>query len=125
MLGSIIALLHSGQTAHEGSINPVALTVTGYTIFIMFRGIVNRAEGTLHGNLPLLYHSMVTVFDIALARALLEAAGTFLAFTILLSLIIVIGFAEFSGASANVTCRYRLYFLLFLRDFDDHRWGHS
>lgn len=95
MLGSIIALLHSGQTSHEGSINPVALTVTGYTIFIMFRGIVNRAEGTLHGNLPLLYHRMVTVFDIALARALLEAAGTFVAFTILLSLIIAIGFADF------------------------------
>lgn len=95
MLGSIIALLHSGQTAHEGTINPVALTVTGYTIFIMFRGIVNRAEGTLHSNLPLLYHRMVTVFDIALARALLEAAGTFVAFTILLSLIIAIGFADF------------------------------
>ncbi|WP_235529900.1 ABC transporter permease [Sphingomonas sp. Leaf242] len=95
MLGSIIALLHSGQTAHEGTINPVALTVVGYTIFIMFRGIVNRAEGTLHSNLPLLYHRMVTVFDIALARALLEAAGTFVAFTILLSLIIAIGFADF------------------------------
>ncbi len=94
MLGSIIALLHSGQTAHEGSINPVALTVVGYTIFIMFRGIVNRAEGTLHGNLPLLYHRMVTVLDIALARALLEAAGTFLAFTILYSLIMAIGFAD-------------------------------
>ena len=95
MLGSIIALMHSGQTAHEGAINPVALTVTGYTIFIMFRGIVNRAEGALHGNLPLLYHRMVTVFDIAFARALLEAAGTFLAFTILLSLIIAIGYADF------------------------------
>jgi len=95
MLGSIIALLHSGQSAHEGTINPVALTVTGYTIFIMFRGIVNRAEGTLHGNLPLLYHRMVSVFDIALARGLLEAAGTFLAFTILLSFIIAVGFADF------------------------------
>lgn len=95
MLGSIIALLHSGQTAHVGEINPVAMTVTGYTIFIMFRGIVSRAEGTLHGNLPLLYHRMVTVFDIAFARALLEAAGTFLAFTILLSLIIAIGYADF------------------------------
>lgn len=94
MLGSIIALLHSGQTGHKGTINPVALTVVGYTIFIMFRGIVNRAEGTLHSNLPLLYHRMVTVFDIAIARALLEAAGTFVAFTILLSLIIVLGFAE-------------------------------
>lgn len=94
MLGSIIALLHSGQTAHEGTINPVALTVVGYTIFIMFRGIVNRAEGTLHGNLPLLYHRMVTVLDITLARGLLEAAGTFVAFTILLGISISLGYAE-------------------------------
>lgn len=95
MLGSVIALLHSGQTSHGGEINPVALTVVGYTIFIIFRGIVSRSEGTLHGNLPLLYHKMVSVFDIALARALLELAGTFLAFLVLMSLIISFGYASF------------------------------
>ncbi len=94
MLGSVIALLHSGYPSH-GAIHPVALTVVGYTIFILFRGIVNRAEGTLHGNLPLMYHKMVSVFDIALARALLELAGTFLAFSILLAVIISTGYIEF------------------------------
>lgn len=95
MLGSIISLMHSGQTAHEGEINPVAITVVGYTIFIMFRGIVNRAEGTLHANLPLMYHKMVGVFDLAFARALLELAGTMMAFIILLSLIISIGYSTY------------------------------
>ena len=94
MLGSVIALLHSGQTGHDGEINPIALAVCGYTIFIMFRGIVNRAEGTLHGNAPLLYHRMVSVFDISFARAILEAAGTFMAFTVLLGLIIPMGYAS-------------------------------
>ncbi len=94
MLGSVIALLHSGYPSH-GVIHPVALTVVGYTIFIMFRGIVNRAEGTLHGNLPLMYHKMVSVFDIALARALLELAGTFLAFSVLMAVIISVGYAQF------------------------------
>jgi capsular polysaccharide transport system permease protein len=93
MLGSIIAVLHSGQSAH-GDIHPVALTVSGYTIFIMFRGIVNRSEGAIEGNASLLYHKMVTVLDITLARALLEAAGTFLSFTILMSLCLVLGYAE-------------------------------
>lgn len=94
MLGSIIALLHSGYPAH-GPIHPVALTVVGYTIFIMFRGIVSRAEGTLSANLPLMYHKMVTVFDIALARALLELAGTFLAFVILAAVAISLDYMTF------------------------------
>lgn len=93
MLGSIISLMHSGQSAHEGGISPVAITVVGYTIFIMFRGIVNRAEGTLHANLPLMYHKMVGVFDLAFARALLELAGTMMAFLILLSIIVGFGYA--------------------------------
>lgn len=94
MLGIVIAALHSGQKAHEGQIDPVAFTVVGYTIFIMFRGIVNRSDGALEANLPLLYHRMVSVFDITLARALLEAAGTFMSFAILLSLTIMLGYAS-------------------------------
>jgi capsular polysaccharide transport system permease protein len=90
MLGTIISTLHSG--GHESGINPVAFTVTGYCNFIMFRGIVNRSEGSLHANLPLLYHRMVTVFDITFGRALLEAAGTISAFTILLSFCVALGF---------------------------------
>ena len=90
MLGTIISMLHSG--GHDGGINPVAFTVTGYCNFIMFRGVVNRAEGSIHANLPLLYHRMVTVFDITLGRALLEAAGTISAFTILLSFCIGFGY---------------------------------
>jgi capsular polysaccharide transport system permease protein len=94
MFGSVIAGMHSGQRGHAGDINPVAFAVTGYSIFIIFRGIVNRAEGSLEGNLPLLYHKMVTVLDIAIARALLELAGTICAFLILLSISIALGYAE-------------------------------
>jgi len=94
MFGSVIALMHTGQQSHGGEINPVAFAVTGYSVFIIFRGIVNRAEGALEGNLPLLYHKMVTVLDITIARALLELAGTICAFLILLSLAIALGFTE-------------------------------
>lgn len=93
MLGSVIAVLHSGQQAH-GDIHPVAMSVAGYTIFIMFRGIVNRSEGAIEANAPLLYHKMVTVLDITVARALLEAAGTFLSFTILFALCLVLGYVQ-------------------------------
>ncbi|MBX9725831.1 MAG: ABC transporter permease [Rickettsiales bacterium] len=93
MLGSVIALLHSGYPSH-GTIHPVAMTTVGYTIFIIFRGIVNRAEGTLHGNLPLMYHKMVSIFDIAFARAVLELAGCFMSFIILISLIVSLGYTD-------------------------------
>jgi len=95
MLAVVIALLHSGESKSLGEINPVAFSVVGYTIFIMFRGIVNRSEGALESNLPLLYHKMVTVFDITLARALLEAAGTIMAFSVLFALCIVVDYTDF------------------------------
>jgi len=91
MLGTIISALHSAG-GHGGGINPVAFTVTGYCNFIMFRGIVNRSEGAIHSNAPLLYHRMVTVLDITIGRALLEAAGTIAAFTILMTFCILLGY---------------------------------
>lgn len=94
MLAVVIALLHSGGQQALGDINPVAFSIVGYTIFIMFRGIVNRSEGALESNLPLLYHRMVTVVDITVARALLEAAGTTMAFTVLFSFCLVVGYTD-------------------------------
>jgi len=93
MLGSIISFLHAG--GRDNGIDPVAFTVTGYCNFIMFRGIVNRSEGSLQVNLPLLYHRMVTVFDITFGRALLEAAGSISAFAILMTYCVALGYAEF------------------------------
>lgn len=95
MFGTVIALMHIGQTSHDSDFNPITFSVVGYTIFIMFRAIVSRSDGVMAGNAPLLYHRMVTVFDIVLARALLEAAGSFVSFVILLSLLIAIGYAHF------------------------------
>jgi capsular polysaccharide transport system permease protein len=95
VLATMIMLLHSGEKTHyAGEIPPVAFAVMGYTIFIMFRGIFNRADGALEGNVTLLYHRMVTIFDLMLARALIEAAGTFLAYVILISLLISLGYAD-------------------------------
>ena len=95
LLASVIGLLHmNGHTDFGSDIRPLPFSITGYTIFIMFRGIVNRSEGAMESNAPLLYHRMVTVGDIVLARALIEAAGTFLAFAILISLLTGLGLAD-------------------------------
>jgi capsular polysaccharide transport system permease protein len=95
MLASVITLLHAGHPSnYGGDIRPVPFGVMGYCIFIIFRGIFNRSEGALESNMPLLYHKMVTIFDIMVSRAILEAAGVFLAFAILISLLISIGLSD-------------------------------
>jgi capsular polysaccharide transport system permease protein len=75
-LALAVALLHAGSASHYGSdIRPVPFSIVGYTVFIIFRGIFTRAEGTIEANRPLLYHRMVTLLDMLVARALLEGAG--------------------------------------------------
>ena len=94
MLATVIALLHGGNHTKEGGIDPVAFAVVGYTNFIMFRGIVNRSAGTLEANLPLLYHKMVTVLDIVVARAILEVCGTNTAFMLVGTACVMLGYAD-------------------------------
>lgn len=118
MLAGVMALLHHGGGTQYGSdIKPLPFTVLGYTTFIMFRGIVNRSAGALDANAPLLYHRMVTVFDIVTARALLEAAGTFLAFTVMMMLLVAVGWA---GAPVRPLHLMGALALMFW-----YAWGHS
>ncbi len=95
MLATVIASLHSStHTAYGSDLKPLPFTVVGYTIFIMFRGIINRSEGAIEANGSLLYHRMVTVTDIVFSRALLEAAGTFLAYAVMIMLMTGLGWAS-------------------------------
>jgi capsular polysaccharide transport system permease protein len=92
ILASVMGLLHhSGHAQYGSDVRPLPMTVVGYTTFIMFRGIVNRSEGALDSNAPLLYHRMVTIFDIVLSRALLEAAATFTVYVTLMILLVSLG----------------------------------
>jgi capsular polysaccharide transport system permease protein len=94
-LATAIALIHAGQPTHYGGdMAPVPFSVMGYCIFILFRGLFNRAEGALESNAPLLYHKMVSVFDIMISRALLELFGTVLSLAVLTALLISIGLAD-------------------------------
>ncbi|TVV73393.1 ABC transporter [Sphingomonas solaris] len=94
-LASAIALIHIGESSHyAGDMRPVPFAVLGYCVFIMFRSTFSRAEGALEANMPLMYHRMVTIFDIMISRALLEAAGTFLCLVILMGFLISIDYAD-------------------------------
>jgi capsular polysaccharide transport system permease protein len=96
LLATVIGLMHLGQhTEYTNAIPPVPLAILGYTIFIMFRGIVNRSEGAMEANAPLLYHRMVTVDDVVISRALLETGGGVANVFLMIALMIAVGFAEF------------------------------
>lgn len=86
-LAVAVAAIHAGQGSHYGSdIRPVPFSLVGYGVFIIFRGIFTRAEGTIESNRPLLYHRQVTLLDMLVSRALLEGAGVGLTIAICLGL---------------------------------------
>ncbi len=94
-LAAMVALLHvGGGSSHGQSINPVPFAILGYTIFIMFRGMVTRADGALESNMPLLYHRRVTILDMMFARALLEGAGTIVSYLVLTGFVMALGLAS-------------------------------
>lgn len=93
-LAGAVALLHiGGGSARESGINPISFAILGYTMFIMFRGMVTRADGALESNMPLLYHRRVTIFDMMFSRALLEGAGTIVTFAVLIGAMMILGLA--------------------------------
>lgn len=95
LLASIIGLIHAKGVNHATSdMKPVPLSLVGYCNFQTFRSIFGRAEGSIEANLPLLYHRNVTVLDLLISRAVLESAGTWLAFAILIGLATLMGIAE-------------------------------
>lgn len=94
-LATAVASLHAGTKTHYGSdIQMVPFSILGYTIFIMFRGMVNRADGALESNTPLLYHRSVTVFDMMFARALLEGSSTFVTYLVMMGFATLVGFGD-------------------------------
>ncbi len=94
MLALAVTLLHaSSGGGHIGyGMEPVPFALTGYTPFVMFRAVVLRAESTIEANRTLLYHRMVTLTDMLVARALLEFASVLVALLVLLGASAALGF---------------------------------
>jgi capsular polysaccharide transport system permease protein len=95
MLATVIGALHAFQPGHLGSsMPPVAFSLVGYCVFIVFRGIFNRAESILESSLPLMYHRMISVLSLSIARVVVESAGCITTFVLLYTIIILLGVAE-------------------------------
>jgi capsular polysaccharide transport system permease protein len=72
----------------------VPFYLTGYTPFLLFRQVINRATATIESNRTLLYHRQISVFDLLFARALLDFIGTALAMFALIGLATALGLSE-------------------------------
>lgn len=95
ILASVITIVHLAEPAHTTDNNSIAaFAIIGYTIFIIFRNTFNQAAGAIEANQPLLYHRMVTIFDIICARALMDVLSCYAVTVILLTLACMVGLAE-------------------------------
>jgi capsular polysaccharide transport system permease protein len=75
----------------------VPFYLCGYTPFLLFRQVVNRASATIEANRTLLYHRQITLFDLLFARALLDFVGTSLALFTLMGVAKVADLGDWPG----------------------------
>ena len=97
LLATVIGILHAANshgTSYGGDLKPIPFGVLGYTTFILFRGIVNRAAGTMDANAPLLYHRQVTPLDVGIARTIQEFCGVFLTMVVIMTVLVATGLAN-------------------------------
>ncbi|MBA4162609.1 MAG: ABC transporter [Novosphingobium sp.] len=95
LLAVAVGALHSAQHLPlTGSAKSVPFALAGYALFIMLRSMVSRAETLLEANRPLLNHRHVTLFDMLLARALLELGSTVAVLALLLPVAWLAGYAD-------------------------------
>jgi capsular polysaccharide transport system permease protein len=77
---------------HGHSVGIVPFALTGYSHITLWRHLTAKAVRAIRNNTGLLFHRNVRVFDILLARALLEIVGIFTAFMIAYVPLALLGF---------------------------------
>nr|WP_255568605.1 ABC transporter permease [Neoroseomonas alba] len=75
LLGGMIAVIHGSSIGGENLRGTFEFFSIGYIMFFAFRGMVNRASGTIGANRGLLYHRQVTLPDLFYARHIIEAVA--------------------------------------------------
>jgi capsular polysaccharide transport system permease protein len=95
LLASAISGIHLAVHARLAyGMEVIPFYLSGYTPYLMFRQIVNRASATIESNRTLLYHRQITLWDLLFARALLDLIGTTLAMLMLVGLATALGLSE-------------------------------
>lgn len=94
MLATVISGIHQVTTTAHHGMEPFPFTLVGYCLFIIFRGIFNRAEGAVETAGTLFYYKTVKPFDVMFAKALVEAAGCTATLVVLMFIAVMLGIAH-------------------------------
>jgi ABC-type polysaccharide/polyol phosphate export permease len=90
----VTALWTATKSLHGSNLPISAFALTGYSSVLLWRNMPSRCIQAIGPNLALMYHRNVKVFDIFLARLLLEGAGATISFVILSLVLIAIGWVH-------------------------------
>jgi capsular polysaccharide transport system permease protein len=90
----VTALWTATKSVHGSDLPIVAFALTGYSSVLLWRNMPGRCIGALWNNLSLMYHRNIRVFDIYLARVLLEFGGATISFVALSVVFITLGMLE-------------------------------
>lgn len=113
MLAVAISVIHraSGGHSQDEGIHPAGYAAVGYTMFMLVRQILTRADGAIAGNAPLLHHRQVTIFDICTARGLLELVSIILAFIVMVLLCVAVGWSDWPARPEYLFLSFALLFI--------------
>jgi capsular polysaccharide transport system permease protein len=90
----IVGIWTAAGMAHSDQVPVAAFAITGYSSVLLWRSTVNRCNLAIQGNVQLLYHRNVRLFDVMLARSMLEIAGTTASFVLLICIFWAIGWVQ-------------------------------
>ncbi|MBR0679877.1 ABC transporter permease [Roseomonas eburnea] len=110
LLGTMIAVIHQVRGT-DGIRSNFEFFAIGYILFFNFRGIVNRASGTIGANRGLLYHRQVTLPDLFYARHLIESIACTGVMVVFVFAAVAMG-GEFPDSPVKMLASMGLMFLL-------------
>lgn len=90
----LTAIFAYARQINSGPMPPLLFYTTGYLPFMLFRDVMMRTTTAVKGNIQLLTFPQVQIFDLVIARALLEMANFIIVITILVSIIALLDLAE-------------------------------
>lgn len=86
LFAGMIAIIHGNAAGGDDLRSTFEFFSIGYVMFFLYRGLINRASGTIGSNRGLLYHRQVTLPDLFFSRHLIEGiacCGVMTVFTII------------------------------------------
>lgn len=95
MLATVISSIHYFTSHTQKGMEPYPFTLVGYCLFIIFRGIFNRAEGAVEASSSLMYHKMVKPLDVMIVKTIIESLGCVASLIVLMAIGIILGIAQF------------------------------